>query len=173
MSQIRIQRQRKSGWRMPPNTIYVGRPSRWGNPYYPGCGIGYGHFDEQMCSVHYDVREPRVQVHWFKQRMEDMRRDQPTEYEALLLPLQGKNLACWCPLDQPCHADVLLALVNRQVLHKRVLAEGYKDETCPKCKTLFEAHIHFVLCDVRPCPMISKKDPRTLFEKWRDEVVNT
>lgn len=27
--------------------------------------------------------------------------------------LAGKNLACWCPLDQPCHADVLLELANR------------------------------------------------------------
>jgi hypothetical protein len=27
--------------------------------------------------------------------------------------LRGKNLACWCPLNQPCHADVLLELANR------------------------------------------------------------
>jgi hypothetical protein len=26
--------------------------------------------------------------------------------------LRGRNLACWCPLDQPCHADVLLELAN-------------------------------------------------------------
>ena len=24
--------------------------------------------------------------------------------------LRGKDLVCWCPLDQPCHADVLLEL---------------------------------------------------------------
>ncbi|MGV6803246.1 MAG: DUF4326 domain-containing protein [Ruegeria sp.] len=24
----------------------------------------------------------------------------------------GKDLACWCPLDGPCHADVLLDLAN-------------------------------------------------------------
>lgn len=29
-----------------------------------------------------------------------------------LRELRGKNLACWCPLDQPCHADLLLALAN-------------------------------------------------------------
>ena len=28
------------------------------------------------------------------------------------LALRHKNLACWCPLDKPCHADVLLELVN-------------------------------------------------------------
>jgi hypothetical protein len=27
-------------------------------------------------------------------------------------PLRGLDLACWCPLDQPCHADVLLELAN-------------------------------------------------------------
>ena len=26
--------------------------------------------------------------------------------------LRGKNLACWCPLGAPCHADVLLELAN-------------------------------------------------------------
>lgn len=26
--------------------------------------------------------------------------------------LGGKNLACWCHLDQPCHADVLLRIAN-------------------------------------------------------------
>ena len=29
----RIQRKRTAGWRMPENTVYVGRPTRWGNPY--------------------------------------------------------------------------------------------------------------------------------------------
>ncbi|WP_165368501.1 DUF4326 domain-containing protein [Serinicoccus sediminis] len=26
--------------------------------------------------------------------------------------LAGRDLACWCPLDEPCHADVLLKLAN-------------------------------------------------------------
>lgn len=26
--------------------------------------------------------------------------------------LRGKNLACWCPEGQPCHADVLLEVAN-------------------------------------------------------------
>jgi hypothetical protein len=30
-----------------------------------------------------------------------------------LTPLAGRDLACWCPLDQPCHADVLLEVANR------------------------------------------------------------
>lgn len=30
-----------------------------------------------------------------------------------LAELRGKNLACWCPLDRPCHADILLELANQ------------------------------------------------------------
>jgi len=30
-----------------------------------------------------------------------------------ILELRGKDLACWCPLDKPCHADVLLRLANK------------------------------------------------------------
>ena len=26
--------------------------------------------------------------------------------------LRGYHLACWCPLDGPCHADILLTLAN-------------------------------------------------------------
>lgn len=28
----RIQRKRTKGWKMPENTVYVGRPTKWGNP---------------------------------------------------------------------------------------------------------------------------------------------
>jgi hypothetical protein len=26
--------------------------------------------------------------------------------------LRGRDLACYCPLDEPCHADVLLEFAN-------------------------------------------------------------
>lgn len=32
---------------------------------------------------------------------------------ALREDLGGRDLACWCPLDAPCHADVLLELADR------------------------------------------------------------
>src|SRR6266568_9671393 len=92
----RIQRKRTKGWRLPPNTICVSRPSRWGNPYHSG--------DRAQ-----DVFE-------FGRWLMAL----PAErYRALLLPLVGKNLACWCPLDgSPCHADTLLrhaaALIRKE-----------------------------------------------------------
>jgi len=35
------------------------------------------------------------------------------QWKVDIATLRGKNLACWCPLDHPCHADVLLELANR------------------------------------------------------------
>jgi hypothetical protein len=70
---------------MPPNTIYVGRPSKWGNPY-----SGYPRSD--------GVRFFRIKAILDKLDVSDLR---------------GKNLACWCSLDDECHADVLLELANR------------------------------------------------------------
>lgn len=57
-------------------------------------------------------------------------------------------------------------MTERDRLHAEAIAEGYKDETCPKCGTLFEAHIHFIRCDAESCPMKSTKDTRTLLDMF-------
>jgi hypothetical protein len=94
----RIQRKRIKGWRMPANAVYVGRPTKWGNPYYlgslrkPGGELG-------MSQVIENYR------HWILGGGVGKDKLDPKE-------LRGKDLACWCPLDQPCHADVLLELAN-------------------------------------------------------------
>jgi hypothetical protein len=48
--------------------------------------------------------------------------------EALTPPdpseLRGKNLACWCKPDQPCHADVLLELANDPALKAQAKDEA-------------------------------------------------
>jgi hypothetical protein len=79
---------------MPENTVRVARPSSYGNRFYIGLPANPSAED---C-----VRR--------------FREEQAPEYEGLPLErLRGKNLACWCRLDQPCHADVLLELANRPV----------------------------------------------------------
>lgn len=94
----RIQRQRTKGWRMPRGAVYVGRPSRWGNPF--GAIIGRIHGWREAAVVQY--REDLVQ-----QRYRD-----PVAFDVWLGPLKGATaLACWCPLDQPCHADVLIEML--------------------------------------------------------------
>jgi hypothetical protein len=87
----RIQRKRVKGWRMPENTVYVGRGSRYGNPYRVG-------IDGNRYEVLY------LYVQWLSEIME--------ENPDFLKLLKGKDLACWCPLDKPCHADILLDLAN-------------------------------------------------------------
>lgn len=44
---------------------------------------------------------------WIRNKLEADQR-----YRDALWFLKGHDLACWCPLDQPCHADVLLELAN-------------------------------------------------------------
>ena len=89
----RIQRKRIKGWKMPLNAIYVGRPSRWANPFRIGV-------DGDREAVIRKFREYAV---------ERLRRESDW-----LEPLRGKDLACWCPLDKACHADVLIALLEAE-----------------------------------------------------------
>jgi len=104
----RIQLSRKKGWRMPPNTVSVARPGPFGNPYKVG-----EHGDADRCVMLFrqalnglidNTKPPAPQVAEVI-RLQSAYRDRGHT-------LAGKNLACWCPLDRPCHADVLLELVN-------------------------------------------------------------
>jgi len=101
----RIQRKRTKGWKMPPNTIYVGRPSKWGNPASTSSFRDYT--PEQVAA---DYRK------WVERDMGKLSWDnvygKPPTLDEIRAELRGKNLACWCPLGQPCHADVLLELAN-------------------------------------------------------------
>ncbi len=100
----RIQLSRRKGWRKPEGAIVVARPSKWGNPYtlaelridYPGA----------------DVEElRRMATSDFRVMLEGKWGEDRGDYP-LVTELAGHDLACWCPLDQPCHADVLLELAN-------------------------------------------------------------
>lgn len=76
---------------MPPNTVYVGRPTRWGNPFE----VGKDGTREEVIEKY---RE------WLIQKLK--------EDPKFLDPLRGKDLACWCPLNQSCHADILLEFLE-------------------------------------------------------------
>ncbi len=97
----RVRLSRKKGWRLPPNTVKVDRSTKYGNPFrlaVPG-------------------RTRFEAMNAFEQWMtiDTCTAGMPERRDALrdaLPELRGKNLACWCPLDGPCHADVLLALAN-------------------------------------------------------------
>ena len=104
----RVQRKRTKGWKMPKNTKYVGRPTKWGNPFlvedlgaekavkrYKECIL-----NNAMCYYYFDEIEASIQFYKFRWMVENLGQ------------LRGLDLACFCPLDQPCHADVLLELLK-------------------------------------------------------------
>lgn len=103
----RIQRRRTKGWQMPEGTMYVGRPSRWGNPWRAGLN------HDDLSSNFSLTREEAVSM--FRQMWTTF---SVSAIEQDLAPLRGRDLACWCPLSYPdgtivpCHADVLLELAN-------------------------------------------------------------
>jgi hypothetical protein len=81
---------------MPADTIYVGRPTVWGNPYIVGSQLLNG-----------DTLTAEKAVALYRQHVLKV-----FDLRTIRTRLGGKNLACWCPLDRPCHADVLLELAN-------------------------------------------------------------
>lgn len=92
---VRVQLSRRRGWRMPENTVSVARPGRYGNPFRIG---------------DFGIPAAADAVARFREWL-DGRVVGPSQPD--ISSLRGKNLACWCRLDAPCHADVLLELVNR------------------------------------------------------------
>ena len=81
--------QQKRGRALPPGVRSVARPSRWGNPWRLEREA-----DREMILARYRA--------WLDQRL--------AEDPAFLDPLRpAAGLACYCPLDRPCHADILLA----------------------------------------------------------------
>ena len=105
----RVQRKRTKGWKMPENTKYVGRPTKWGNPFrveelgaeeavkrYKECIL-----NNAMCYAYIDDEiEASIQFDRFKWMAENLEQ------------LRGLDLACFCSLYSPCHADVLIELLT-------------------------------------------------------------
>ncbi|WP_435105246.1 DUF4326 domain-containing protein [Arhodomonas sp. AD133] len=102
-TRVRLRRQR--GWRMPANTVKVDRSTRWGNPFVVG-----RHGDREACVRLYHRLLAGELCHGMDNL--DAQRRTLIQVRGHLHELTGRNLACWCPLDAPCHADVLLALAN-------------------------------------------------------------
>jgi hypothetical protein len=92
--------QHRRGVALPEGARYVGRPSRWGNPYV------FERSSLQKGRVL--VTSPAEAVRRYET---DLFADPDRRAEARRL-LAGRDLACYCPLDGPCHADVLLRAAN-------------------------------------------------------------
>lgn len=99
----RIQRKRSKGWKMPAGAVYVGRPSKWSNPW------SASHLDHNH---HRDVPfvPPADEANC---REEAVAKFRAYAVKLDVTELRGKDLACWCHPNWCCHADVLLELANR------------------------------------------------------------
>lgn len=95
---IRIQLSRKKGFKLPPNTVVVARPTKWGNPFKVEAD---GTAD--ICVKRYrNLINANIWTFPNKTVIHE--------------ELRGKNLGCWCPISEPCHADVLLEIANKKQL---------------------------------------------------------
>jgi hypothetical protein len=90
----RIQQRRIKGWTKPDGAISVARPHKWGNPFIVGTP---------------GVPDADTAVRLYREWLPD------TDLCQRLSELTGHDLMCFCPLGQPCHADVLLELANPDV----------------------------------------------------------
>lgn len=93
---LRIQRKRTKGWKLPEDAVIVTRPTKWGNPFVVGKLSDFG-----------DVPDPETAVAFYRATV-----DKGLMRIKIRQELRGKKLACYCPLDRPCHADVLAELAN-------------------------------------------------------------
>jgi hypothetical protein len=117
----RLQRKRTKDYTQPLGTVYVGRPTKWGNPFkltrdgwimykstarhlldpWVYWSVSGGFTTEDIIELY-----EKWLVGYFYQGYALPIHPDPKE-------LKGANLSCWCPLDKPCHADILLKLANK------------------------------------------------------------
>jgi hypothetical protein len=131
----RVQLSRRKGWRKPENTVVVARPTKYGNPFRvdggtvfglpwetvrerfgKGTGIDSRTGDEDILTVYVSASSTDLAiveaVGLFRSYCTVFERDEPERFARWIRSLCGHDLGCWCPLDQPCHADVLLEIAN-------------------------------------------------------------
>ena len=95
----RIQLKRSKGWKMPSGAVKVDRTTRWGNPFtIAECGSA-------AVAVAQHGR-------WMRGEIAAPGGADPPTAEAIRGALGGRDLACWCAPNGPCHADLLLSLAN-------------------------------------------------------------
>jgi hypothetical protein len=85
--------------RIEPCEVYIGRGSKWGNPYT--------HLHGTSAPWIVDSREDAIRLY------EEWLLSQPDLVTAAKTELKGKVLGCYCkPLD--CHGDILLRIANEE-----------------------------------------------------------
>lgn len=123
----RIQRKRTKGWRSPAGTVCVSRPGRYGNPFRPyssaiirpvDVGVTVNVLDGTGAtgtSLKIQCGNVEECLAWYRIYAEHSIRIFRDIGEDWLEDLREASwVACWCPLNRPCHADVLIELLHRK-----------------------------------------------------------
>jgi hypothetical protein len=115
----RVQLRRSKGWRMPPGTVKVDRTTVFGNPFPQ-----QPHGREASVRMYRLWLQGKLPVDSVPARDVTALRSRRTVLLKALFELEGKNLACWCPLPeagQPdiCHAAILLDAVRKSAARRR------------------------------------------------------
>ncbi len=179
----RIQRKRSKGWRMPENTKYVGRPGKWGNPIAlrgNSIMINVSHRRKtldpwvfyQFGNIDHALRIYSMILDGYQFINPDLKywSDKFKEYD--WNELKDKDFACWCRLDEPCHADILIKKIyekqgtnaaeelaekimssamgtfNQYSTETRQMKDGYKDEIARVKKEAVKALTAFAASEI-------------------------
>lgn len=132
----RIQLSRAKGWRKPQNAIVVARPTRWGNPFV----VGTHGTRAEVVGAHARLLQGFIATS--DGPATDMQRQYAYYVKDNIGALRDHDLACWCSLDGPCHADLLLALANQHDLDGTLARALYRagdpphGYTCPALSLL-------------------------------------
>lgn len=107
---IRVRRRRTKGWKMPPNTMYVGRGTMWGNPFMSIEKINPYNKKHQITIRLRAVTDTAEEAvgRYIHEVITDSYSELARE------KLKGKNLTCFCKLGEACHADILLEIANHE-----------------------------------------------------------
>jgi len=118
----RVQRKRTKGYKLPPNTKYVGRPTKWGNPFKldPEGYIMIKNINKNIIDTYiywsatsgFEIEDICfLYKKWILGELEYNILPKPPDINELI---GYDNLSCFCPLSKPCHADVLIEILNEK-----------------------------------------------------------
>lgn len=130
---VRLQLSRKKGFDLQATSqaknglvaVKIDRASSFGNPFplWKGTSTSLG-----VTTPVWQVGTWSGPAMWFRESENEARELSVKAFRAWLdhpaqsalrtqatKVLRGKNLACWCKADDPCHADVLLEIANAPV----------------------------------------------------------
>lgn len=126
----RVQRRRTKGSRLPAGVLCITRPSRYGNPFHivGRTVVGFKwsdvvEWDQGIGAMppadvlYAEAADPAgavdQAVELYRELLAVRRREwEPKRFAKWIIDARGRDVACYCPVTQPCHGDPLLQAVN-------------------------------------------------------------